>query len=175
MNLIKKMHQICEEKISGPILIDSTPMYDHFIEVANAERNWERYEVSYYYRVVFTNRPSIFFGIANEVDKKFEVTEYNSFKGSEIAQDIVSKVLKLFNNIDWRQQRDLILHIGKEIRELLLAFENGEQEVNCNLDDEDEELTELKITVKNDYIELYDVIFIEDLIELHTNKKISLI
>ena len=141
----------------------------------NEERNWKRYEICYYFRVVFTNRPYFFIGIANLENEEFEITELDNFKASEIAKDIVSKVLKLFDKIDWRQQRDLILHVGKEIREVLLAFENGEQELNCNLDNKDGELTALNLIIKNDYIELYDVIFIEDQIELHTNKKISLI
>lgn len=173
LNLIKKMHQICEAKISGPVLKDSSPRYSCLTEIANEERNWERYVVSYYYRVVFTNRPSIFIGVVNEENEEFEVTKLDNFMGSEIAKNIVSKVLTLFDNIDWRQQRDLILHICKEIREVLLDFENGEQEVNHNLDND--ELKELNFIITNDYIELYDVIFIEDLIELHTNKKICLI
>jgi hypothetical protein len=35
VNLIKKMHQICEAKISGPILSDSSPRYTCITEREN--------------------------------------------------------------------------------------------------------------------------------------------
>lgn len=152
MKQIVRLARLCWE--SEPILVLKEELAGN-MDMGNKEKGWKRYSFDTYFSIGFTTKPMSIVAVKKDNENQsFKVLE--NPQATDILEAYVQMISELYSELHWKQQREILLDIGKKISDTIEEFYKAQAKLEGDS-------SSLEISISQRPFD--DVILIEEMLE----------
>ncbi|MRG86710.1 hypothetical protein [Salinibacillus xinjiangensis] len=160
MSVLSLMSEDAKKFIKGKSFITKIVTSGSWIDHGDKSKGWVQFTPSFIFIIGFTNKPVVFISVGDDEHNKYKNLHIDEPSPLKIVEYFTELVCSMFPSLHWKQQRELLLDIGKKVKEKYSDF-------NSDVFLQKSKTDEVRITIElSGESEVFtDVQVIEDCIE----------